>query len=228
MFSLSGTSPSIALAEGISLTFEDDTKLVLQLDLLSSSSLGAEEGPGPEIPVQYVAIAASPKDVAQSLRAGLRATADAMVDEACLAELSSRQNDPDPLQGSMMARAAWRDQIIASTSMSSAKQACSILKLATKAPSSIMTNLAARKNLLRFIVNATPVYPSFQFDQKTGRIHQVVLDICRNRPDGQSDLMLLAWFLEPNVELGRQPIHAIETEPERVLAIFKRNQHPLT
>jgi hypothetical protein len=39
--------------------------------------------------------------------------------------------------------------------------------------------------------------------------------------------MLLAWFLEPSVELGRQPIHAIKTEPERVLAIFKQNQYPL-
>lgn len=227
MFSLSGSSPSIALSEGISLTFEDHTKLVLQFDLLSAKPSGTEVGPGPEFPAQYVAISASLKDVAQSLRTELRATADAIVDEACLAKLSSRQNDPDPLLDSVMVRAAWRDQIIASTSMISAKQACGILKLATKAPSSTMTNLAKRKNLLRFMVNGTPAYPSFQFDQKTGRIHQVVLDICSKRPDSQSDLMLLAWFLEPSVELGRQPIHAIETEPERVLAIFKQNQFPL-
>lgn len=74
-----------------------------------------------------------------------------------------------------------------------------------------------------FQIDGEPAYPALQFDAENSRVFPVVQDILAELPEHWSHLHLLYWFMLPHYDFEGPPADAFASDPEGVMAAFKRN-----
>lgn len=133
----------------------------------------------------------------------------------------------DPAIQSALNRARLQERILSSTSMVNQTEACELLGLSKANPSATMRRKEERGEILRFSIEGRAVYPFFQFDVESRRIHPAILRLIDMRPESWSDFRLLYWLTRPHVDFGAAPEAMLGSDPDGVIAAFEREIEPV-
>ena len=106
--------------------------------------------------------------------------------------------------------------------MIGSREAGSLLGLPDPDPSAALERLEAAGRLLRFTREGEPLYPLFQFDAASSRVHPVMVDLLAMRTeDWGGSFAFLAWLVTPSRSLGdARPSESLAGNPEGVMRAF--------
>jgi hypothetical protein len=133
----------------------------------------------------------------------------------------------DPAIQSALNRARLQERVLSSTSMVDQSEACELLGLSKANPSATMRRKEERGEVLRFSAEGRAVYPFFQFDVESRRIHPVIPRLIEMKPESWSDFRLLYWLTRPHADFGAAPETKLGSDSDEVIAAFAREIEPV-
>ncbi|WP_411839773.1 hypothetical protein [Paracoccus sp. ME4] len=123
-------------------------------------------------------------------------------------------------------RVRVQERFLAGLDMANRSQACELLRLSKSNPSATLKRIEDRGGLIRIDRDSRPFYPLFQFDVENGRIHPVIAEINRHRPEGWSNIRLSYWLTRKHADFGRAPAELFGHADEEILDAFRRATLP--
>lgn len=120
-------------------------------------------------------------------------------------------------------RVRVQERFLASLDMADQTAACELLRLSKTNPSASLRRVP---DLIRIDRDNRPYYPFFQFDVENGRIHPVIAEINRLRPEAWSNIRLSYWMTRKHADFGRAPAELLGQADEEILDAFRRATLP--
>lgn len=123
-------------------------------------------------------------------------------------------------------RVRVQERILAELDLADQSQACELLRLSKSNPSATLKRIEERGGLVRIDRDNRPFYPLFQFDVENGRIHPVITEINRMRPESWSNMRLCYWMTRKHADFGRAPAELLGQADDEILVAFHRATLP--
>ena len=107
--------------------------------------------------------------------------------------------------------------------MIGSREAGRLLGLSDLDPSAALERLEADGRLLCFTREGEPLYPLFQFDAASSRVHPVMVGLLAMRTEDWGGMFaFLNWLVTPSRSLGGvPPDEKLGSDPERVINFFR-------
>lgn len=168
-------------------------------------------------------IKAITKSIQSELAVGFREQLLSFTEAYSVALRETATKGSDPKLNDALNRSLVIDRILSSCEMANQKEACILLGLSTANPSSTMTRVASKTEMLRFTVNGRAVFPLFQFDVDERRIQPVISKLIEMKPKNWSRIRLLHWLTRPHLDFeGVPPASEIGLRDEDIVAAYER------
>lgn len=115
-----------------------------------------------------------------------------------------------------------QERILADVTMVDQRQACTLLGLSEAIVAAAMCRKEENGEVIRFMIEGRPAYPSFQFDVDGRRIVPAIARLIAAKPPGWSDFRLLHWLTRPHLDFNGAPAAELAYNAEAVLEAFDR------